>query len=189
MDEDGNLHLKISNSNGGWSCAELYTDVKFGFGTYKWFVEGPIDKLDTNVVLGLFTYGNPDGANEIDIEVAKWGQTAPEAGNYFYTIYPHTVGAAKPVSSGTRISFDEGTYSTHQFIWSPTSVKLQGQNGFMTNPNDQIFFQWETPSDFSSAMPYIEAPLHMNLWLFEGRAPTDGQEVEIVIHDFQYTPA
>jgi hypothetical protein len=28
----------------------------------------------------------------------------------------------------------------------------------------------------------------MNLWLFKGRPPTDGQPVEIVIRSFQFTP-
>jgi hypothetical protein len=38
-------------------------------------------------------------------------------------------------------------------------------------------------------MPYLDAPLHMNLWAFQGKPPTDGQEVEIIIHDFKYTKA
>lgn len=31
-------------------------------------------------------------------------------------------------------------------------------------------------------------PVHMNLWLVNGQAPTNGQEVEIVIRKFTYTP-
>ncbi len=182
------MKLRRSPTTGGWTCAELYTNVKFSFGTFRWFVEGPIDKFDTNVVLGLFTYGGVDGTNEIDIEVAKWGRTEPEASNLFYTVYPYALGVAKPVSSGTHISL-QGTYTTHHFTWFPNKVAYQSQHGFMNSPNQQTFYSYETPLSFTSAMPHISAPLHMNLWAFQGKPPTDGQEVEIIIHGFKYTQA
>jgi hypothetical protein len=190
IDADNKVHLKLSHSptTGGWTCAELYTNVKFGFGTFRWFVEGAIDKFDTNVVLGLFTYGGVDGTNEIDIEVAKWGQKEPEASNLFYTVYPRTLGIAKPVSNGTLMSL-QGTYTTHQFNWTSAHVAFQSQYGFMDSPNQNIFFSYRTPANFTTAMPYLDAPLHINLWAFQGKPPTDGQEVEIIIHDFKYTKA
>ncbi|UJR29199.1 hypothetical protein I4U23_010413 [Adineta vaga] len=190
VDSDNKLHLKLRHSSitDQWTCAELYTHVKFGFGTYRWFVEGPIDKFDRNVVLGLFTYGGIDGTNEIDIEVAKWGRTEPEASNFFYTVYPHTLGVSQPNSHGTRISL-QGTYTTHQFIWQPYNVIFQSQHGFQHSPNQNIFSSYQTPISFTSAMPHIDAPLHMNLWAFQGKPPTDGTEVEIIIHDFKYTKA
>ncbi len=190
IDADNNLHLKLSHSpiTGGWTCAELYTNVKFGFGTFRWFVEGAIDKFDTNVVLGLFTYGGEDGTNEIDIEVAKWGRKEPEVSNLFYTVYPRALGVAKPVSVGTRMSL-QGTYTTHQFNWTSNHVAYQSQHGFMTSPIENIFFSYLTPKNFTTSMPYIDAPLHLNLWAFQGKPPTDGREVEIIIHDFKYTKA
>ncbi|CAF0782018.1 unnamed protein product [Adineta steineri] len=190
VDADNKLHLKLHKSptTGGWTCAELYSKVRFSFGTFRWFVEGAIDKFDTNVVLGLFTYGGIDGTNEIDIEMAKWGRTESEASNLFYTTYPHTLDVAKPVSSGTRISL-QGTYTTHQFIWNSYNVVFQSQHGFMNSSHENIFYSYTTPIAFTSAMPHISAPLHMNLWAFQGRPPTDGQEVEIVIHNFKYIQA
>ncbi|CAF0996252.1 unnamed protein product [Adineta steineri] len=172
VDADNKLHLKLHKSptTGGWTCAELYSKVRFSFGTFRWFVEGAIDKLDTNVVLGLFTYGGIDGTNEIDIEMAKWGRTESEASNLFYTTYPHTLDVAKPVSSGTRIS-------------------LQVNMDFLNSLHENIFYSYTTPMAFTSAMPHISAPLHMNLWAFQGKPPTDSQEVEIVIHDFKYIQA
>jgi hypothetical protein len=32
-------------------------------------------------------------------------------------------------------------------------------------------------------------PLHMNFWLFQGQAPSDGLEAEIVVTEFTFTPA
>jgi hypothetical protein len=181
------LKIHHSPTTGGWTCAELYTDIKFGFGTFRWFVEGAIDKFDPNIVLGLFTYGGVDGTNEIDIEAARWGRREPEASNLFYTVYPRSLGVA-PVSAGKYITL-QGTYTTHQFTWLPDHVASQGQHGFQNSSTPNIFFSYETPRNFSSHMPYISAPLHMNLWLFQGRPPIDGQEVEIIIHDFKYTAA
>lgn len=91
IDTNNHLHLKLQYSEiSGWSCAELYTEEKFGFGTYRWFVDGAIDKFDPNVVLGLFTYGGcgKDSIDEIDIEMAIWGEIDPAASNLFFTIWP-----------------------------------------------------------------------------------------------------
>ncbi|CAF2521384.1 unnamed protein product [Rotaria sp. Silwood2] len=189
VDANNKLHLTLrySPTTRGWTCAELYSDTKFGFGTFRWFVEGAIDQFDPNVVLGLFTYGGVDRTNEIDIEVAKWGQTDPEAPNFSYTVYPATLGIAE-VSSETRISL-QGTYTTHQFTWSRDKVSFLSQHGFMTLPNQNILYSYQTPGTFTSSMPYIRAPLHMNLWMFNGTPPTDGNSVEIIIHNFKYTKA
>jgi hypothetical protein len=31
-------------------------------------------------------------------------------------------------------------------------------------------------------------PVHINLWCFQGRPPTDGEPVEVVIRAFTFTP-
>ena len=31
-------------------------------------------------------------------------------------------------------------------------------------------------------------PVHINLWLFKGLAPKNGQEVEVVVRSFGFTP-
>ncbi|CAF1568327.1 unnamed protein product, partial [Adineta steineri] len=72
------------------------------------------------------------------------------ASNIFYTVYPHTFGIAQPVSSG--------------------------QHGFMTSPNKNIFYSYQTPRGFATSIPYTGAPLHMNLWLFQGKSPINRKE-------------
>jgi hypothetical protein len=187
VDANKNLHLKLSYSpTNGWTSAELYTKRKFHFGTFRWFVEGAVDQLDPNVVFGLFTYGGVDGTNEIDIEFSTWGQTDPTASNLFYTVYPNASGVAQ-VSGGTRISL-QGTYTTNQFTWVPCYVAAQIQGGFIsTSETQNLIFSYTTPTNFSSAIPRMPAPIHMNLWSFQGQPPINGQEVEIIIHSFNYT--
>lgn len=183
------MHLKLTHIPAkGWTCAALYTTVEFGFGTFRWFVEGAIDKFDQNVILGLFTYGGIDYINEIDIEIAKFGRNEPDASNLYYTVYPRELGVTKKISFSKRVTL-QGTYTTHQFEWTPEYVTFQSQHGFRTSPNENVYFSVKTPANFSSSIPYLSAPLRLNLFTFRGRPPTNGQEVEIVIHDFQYTEA
>ena len=65
---------------------EVLTKDRSGFGRYQFWVVGRVDRLDPNVVFGLFNYPTPDigpdGTNEIDIEFAKWGKPEAPMGNY-----------------------------------------------------------------------------------------------------------
>src|SRR5260370_4331204 len=87
IDSDGYLHMKISHAGGTWTAAEIFTVDRLGFGTYQWQIDAPVDRLDPNVVVGLFPYG-PNGprTNEIDIEYAFWGH--PDGVNADWVVYP-----------------------------------------------------------------------------------------------------
>jgi hypothetical protein len=120
-DENGFLHLKISKGNGMWHCAEVSTLESFDFGRYQFWVIGQIDTLDPNVVLGLFSYQGPPGTNEIDIEMARWGD--PNNPNLHYTIWPSFADSAcqsdmYACPRGESFNFTlSGTYTTHRYIW------------------------------------------------------------------------
>ena len=96
VDALGKLHMQIkySATTKKWECSEIWTTTSLGFGKYEWFVEGRIDLLDKNVVVGLFNYPTstigPDGTNEIDIEFAKWGNQKNKMGNF--TVWPAVSG-------------------------------------------------------------------------------------------------
>jgi len=40
----------------------------------------------------------------------------------------------------------------------------------------------------NDSVPYCQGAIHINLWLFKGLAAKNGQEVELIIHDFKFTP-
>jgi hypothetical protein len=88
LDAKGWLHLCIKKdlSTGDWVCPEITSVRKFGFGAYRFIVEGAIDHFDKNIVLGLFNYSGNDGLDEMDIEIARWGN--PAYPNLNYTIWP-----------------------------------------------------------------------------------------------------
>src|SRR5262245_55233039 len=56
VDAQDRLHLKITSRNGQWRCAEVISSTTFGYGTYTFELASPVDALDKNVVLGLFTW-------------------------------------------------------------------------------------------------------------------------------------
>ena len=188
VDQDGFLHLTISQEGGIWTAAEIFTTEKIGFGLYQWQVDGPIDTLDKNVVLGLFPYGpaagiGGDGTNEIDIEYSRWGQANGANGDW--TNYP---------ASGTVIgehsytfSLDGTQLSTSRFIWTSTSIVDFLFSGLQAVDSTVLPLEtWSyTPPNPNTNIPQQALPLGMNLWCFDS-SPSNAQEVEIVVRDFSY---
>ena len=185
VDSDGRLHLKIVKSGSKWTTAELFTNDKLGFGTYQWQIEGRLDKLNKNVVLGLFPYGpkaglGKDGENEIDIEFSQFGSIFKDPGNW--TIYSAS-GKKKTHSFDFSLS---GTYTTSRFNWSSSEIAFSLFGGFQkSSSNSNSLKSWKyAPSKPADYIPQKALPLGMNLWLYESKPPTDGKNVEIIIHSF-----
>lgn len=168
------LHLRIAkDANGRWQSAEVHLPASLGYGTYTWTLASRVDALDPNVVLGLFTYESD--VREIDIEMARWSDAADPT-NAQYVVQPwdlqdHLVRFTQP-SIAT---------SVHRFTWSPGRVE------FASRSADGA---WHTAWSHVSAdvPPPGGERVHMNLWLYGGRAPSDGRAAEVVISDFTYAP-
>ena len=188
IDSGGALHLRVSVVNGIWQCAEVYLDQRLGFGTYEFKINGPIDRLDRNVVLGLFDYPTPDvgpdGTNEIDIEYSHWGNAANPIGNY--TIWPAQAGM-NPASHTFAFTLTDDR-TTQRFTWGADAISFLSLAGW-TGANRAHLGQWAYhPPNPAPHIPQNPLPVHLNLWLFQGHAPTNAQPVEVVIRSFHFTP-
>ncbi len=188
VDSDGYLHLKITNTSGTWTASELFTTEKLGFGTYQWQVDGPIDRLDQNVVLGLFPYGpaagiGADGTNEIDIEYSFWGHAGGDNGDW--TDYPASGKTVGELSY--KFSLAGGTLSTSRFIWSKESIQDFLMTGLEpVGATAGLLKTWTySPTNPTTNIPQQALPLGINLWCFQA-PPSDGKDVELVIRDFQF---
>jgi len=183
VDANGWLHLKITKNTttGKWNCAEIYSTQSFGYGTYQWQVEGAIGSFDKNIVLGLFNYSGRDGYDEMDIEFARWGNNAWP--NLNYTVWPAVSGYSN--WSYTKNISLSGTYTTHRFKRSASSVVFKSLGGFYND--DTNLFASATCRSPANSISTSGMPIHMNLWLFDGHAPSDGKEVEVIIHNFTFT--
>ena len=188
IDAATNLHLKISQRDGKWACAEITMKKRLSFGRYEFQIASRLDDFDDNVVLGLFNYPTgdvgPDGTHEIDIEFARWGEAKNPLGNF--TAWPAEKGL-KHVTRSFPFNF-AGSESTHRFTWRPTEIVFQSLKGLREDDLEELN-QWlyrpQTPTRFIAQKPM---PVHLNLWLFKGRPPKNGKEVEVIVRAFKFMP-
>ena len=178
VDAAGALHLRIArNAKGAWTSAEVIGPTSHGYGTYTFTIASPLDTLDPNVVLGLFTWSDkaPYAHREIDVEFARWG-SATDATNAQYVVQPWD--AANHLA---RFSQGSSAPSTHSFTWRAGSVAWESRDaaGAITSSYAYGGADVPTPGD---------ERVRLNLWLFNGAAPANGQPVEVVVTSFVFTP-
>lgn len=181
VDANGWLHLKITNRNGRWYSAEVWSTQTMGYGTYVFYTVSHVDTLDKNVVLGLFAY--KDDNHEVDIEYSKWSN--PTYNNGWFSIQP------APFTQGkNQQSFNlqlSGTYSTHYFTWKPGSVYFEVFGGHYpvgTEPAGNIVKSFTSYKTVDAT----GVRAHINLWLFNGKTPSNAQPAEVIIKSFQFIP-
>ena len=186
LDTRGDLRLEISKRGGLWTCAELQTQERLGFGTYTFDLIARPDRFVPQIVLGIFNYVTPDigpdGTNEIDIEFARWGDAKNPVGNF--TIWPAEKGIAQ--TSQTFPVALTGDYTRHTFVWTPTEVIFTSRHGH--TDTGTLISSWRfAPKNPRRAIPQKPLPLHLNLWLFQGKAPMDGQPLSVGFRKFTFT--
>lgn len=179
VDKKGRLHLRIEQIDGVWQSSEVILDQALGHGTYRFTVESSLADLDPNAVLGLFTWSDePQQFNrEIDIEFSKWGNPANPT-NAGYTVQPYDA-----VGHQHQWSIDSRRRTTHEFTWTAEGIHFRS-----VDRRGRELASWSFTD--TAAIPDPDtAHARMNLWLFRGAAPTDGNNIHIVISDFEFTPA
>jgi len=169
------LHLRIAKVGGKWNAAEVINTASLGRGTYSWTVAGDLAALDPNAVLGLFTWNDDPAYNhrEIDVEFSRWSNAADPTNGQFVVQPYSTTGNLLRITQPSGI-----TTSTQSFTWGASSVAFGSSAA--------------SPSSWTYTGPDVPQPggenARMNLWLFRGQPPTNGQPVEIVITSFSFTP-
>jgi hypothetical protein len=175
--DSAGLHLKITKAQNRWYSAEVILQRNLGYGTYRWTLGSSVGALDRNVVLGLFTWDDAatDNHRENDIEIARWGNAADPT-NAQYVVQPYDTAGHL-----ARWTQPTGAPTTHSFNWTASSVAFQSTAGSTTTAS------WT----FTGAgIPHPGAEnARINLWLYRGSAPSDGQPIEVVISNFEFIPA
>jgi hypothetical protein len=184
-DAQGWLHLRITNRSNQWQCAEIVSARTFGYGSYRFELGSRVDDLDTNIVLGLFTWSDDPvyADREMDVECSRG--FAADTNNAQFTVQPYNLSAHY-----SRYQVPAGLAdTTHLFTWQSNSVSFQCQSGsYSPNPNPtNVLGRWVFAN--ASAVPRTgDENVRINLWLLFGHPPMDGQEVELVIKSFQFVP-
>lgn len=176
VDARGRLHLRILYTDGRWECAEVTLVGSRSFGEYLFRVSTDGDKLDKNIVAGLFLYR--DDFNEIDIEFSRWGEEMETAGNY-------VVQPSDQEGNMYRFSLEEaGKRSTHIINWQRDSINFKSYRGHRkSQPNRLLINEWLYQGENIPIGSEVEVLI--NLWLFMGNPPADNQEAELIIEGFQ----
>jgi hypothetical protein len=177
VDELGRLHLKITQRDGKWYCAEVYQMHPLGYGTYIFQFSSRVDLLDKNVVGSPFIYR--DDTHEMDVEFSMWGVDGVP--NAQFVVQPHE-------HPGNRERFYMSlptVDSTHIIKWSSDGVSFKSAHGHYSNPPaDQVIHQWAYAG---GDLPFESGELvHINFWLLDGQSPSDGREAEMVIQNFNF---
>ena len=185
VDDNGHLHLKITNQNSQWDCAEIISDESFGYGTYVFTIGNRVDSLDRNIVLGLFTwdtYATDYNYREIDFEFSRWLNPANDIGQY--VIQPWDTG-------GNMVRFDidyagQSNTTTHVMTWQSDGIYFKSYYGdfALAPPPENVIRDWYYTG--SDNPPPGGENVRMNFWLISGFPPSDGLESEVIIKDFQF---
>lgn len=178
VDPQGALHLRIArDATGTWTAAEIIGPRTYGYGTYAFTLDSSVGALDPNVVLGLFTWSDRAryANREIDIEFARWGNAADPT-NAQFVVQPHDI-----ATHLHRFSQPGGGGTTHRFTWRPGRIDWESRDAAGATIAVFTYTGADVP-------PSGDERVRLNLWLFNGAAPMDGQSVEVVIRSFGFTP-
>jgi len=181
VDDQGNLHLKIRREDGRWVSSEVYSRRAFGYGTYTVVLASPPHQ-DPNAILGLFTWAEAERiTREIDLlEIGRFGNPQ-QLENAQVVVAPFD----RP-GNLKRFLLPDVAPATHRIIWEPQRVVFQSFRGETADEGQKIH-----EFIFTGEVPVADNPnlnFRFNLWMFNGRPPADGQEIEAVIQSFDYEP-
>lgn len=184
VDPSGRLHLRITQRNSVWQCAEVWSKRSLGYGTYRFQLDSRVGALDPSVVLGLFTWSDDPAFNhrELDVEFSRWSD--PQNENAQYVLQPYDV----PGNLHRFQLLPTLAPTTHQFVWHSDQAAFRSVRGRNVDGTDgSNLIQEHT---FTQGIPQAGGEsAHLNLWLFNGQPPTDGRPVEVIIRRFQFIPA
>jgi hypothetical protein len=172
VDGEG-MHLRAEVRNGRLYCAEVISVESFGFGTYGFEVGAGATRLDSKLVLGLFTWSDDPQYDhrEIDMELSRWG--LPDNKNAQFVVQPYT-------TPGNIfrfvIPYGESAFN-YTFTWEA----------------EQVMFEATSRSGLLERHVIRHSPppggenVRINLW---GLGPLAGDgTAEIIVKKFSFTTA
>ena len=180
---NGWLHLRITHrTNSSGNAPKSSPRRTFGPGSYRFELNSVVDNLNPNVTLGLFTYSDdPAFTNrEIDVEGGRW-QNPSDMDNAQFVVQPYYL-----ANQLVRYRVPPGLAdSTHLFVWETNRISWQFQTGAYSAAATNLIASYVFNNAANVPQSGDEA-VHLNLWLINGSAPTDNNEVEVIIQGFNF---
>lgn len=178
-DKKGYLHLRMTQHDGQWTCAEVSLNRSLGYGTYKFVVENSAH-LRPSAVLGMFTWDDVRSTNfrnELDIELSRWGD--PDGKNAQYVVQPFFAS-----ENLARFTAPTGVL-TYMFRWEPGRVSFTTMRGSSIDSG-------EKPVNEHSFISGIPTPanetVHIDLYDFHHSENSPQRPAEAVVERFEFIP-
>ena len=173
--------LKILKVKGEWSCAELFTDTVLGYGTYEFYLNTNLKRLDKNTVLGLFLYNykEPPYFNEVDIEFSRWGGELKS--NSQYAIHHDLLPWFYRFNTNKL-----NKYTIHDIQYKPGEIVFKSYYCDDKKFSDPVLYstkKYDTSIDSQNHLVNIR----MNFWLYENKKPRRCRQ-KAVISRVTFTP-
>ncbi len=179
VDPDGRLHLRIVQRAGRWHSAEVISRQTVGYGTYRFEIE-QANPLDANAVLGAFTWGDESDPHNHEIDALEVGHFGNESrmSNAQVVVQP-----AETYGNLQRFLLPHGGTTAHYMQWMPAGLRFRAAEG-----DGPVIHEWSYPGPAPS-ISNERLHFRFNLWLYQGRSPSAGKEVEVIIKSFSFEPA
>ena len=178
---DNKLHLRIAQVNGRWTSAEVMTPIPDGKRGAVIMITSPTHDLDPRLVIGMFAYR--DDHNELDVEISRFGSPA-SLYNAQYAVHSPRGGVEKYPFSITHSP--ESPATMHTITWGPRvspGVGLGIEPISFASDGIGVRESW----DYAGAAVNLQrAWLHINVWLYEGKAPANGQPIDVEIGSIRF---
>ena len=174
IDTTGSLNLLVHKIAGKWYSAEVYLPTALGHGTYEFFVKTRTDTIDRNLVNAFFLYETD--TQELDVEWSRWGNGSnPNNGDF--AIQP------SPIQSWHQ-DIATGNWQKDRIIWLATDGGADTVE-FQVETNSVVVQDWmqtlTNPIDVGSALT------HINNWMYQGHAPSNGASEVLTLVSFTFT--
>ena len=166
VDENGHLHLKVTNVDGQWHCAEVISKKVFDYGSYNTVLASDLAAIDPQMVLGVFVY--KDDTHEVDVEYSAWGDNTQPAFRQFVQQPYYQSGNLYAMPGVT-----DGAGLNYQIDWLSDAI--------VCSAGDDMH-------QFANYTAVANPHMHLNLWLFQGLSPQQGVSFEVVFSSFSFTP-
>lgn len=187
VDGNGSLHLAMKKQDGQWHAGAVECEEHPGYGEYRWYMGSRLDLIDSNAVLGLFTFAQEPihgtNQNEVDIEVSR-AFPGTQTNCLVLTVQPYNIPGytqAFPLD----LTNDQ---TTHRFVWRPDEVWWQSYYGHTPAPADASRILAEHRFRSRGIPLETNETINMNFWLFFTNAPAGTQVVDMVIDGFEFVP-
>ena len=177
-DAGGALHLQIKRKSGRWSCAEIFLNRSFGYGTYTVTVRDT-SRLEPAAVFSMFTFeewGGEQHYREMDVEISRWGDAASK-NNTQYVVQPFFIPgnlfafAAPPGTLTYLLRWESGHASFKTFRGTSTGAPVVAEH------------------EFTSGIPTPgEAKPRLIFYVVASDKNPLQKPSEVVIEKFQYLP-